>query len=234
MDVYSKAMVAGDVHGQLPPLRALLQFVRAKEKPLILLGDYVNRGPNSREVLDALVSAAERKDGRFVFLLGNHERELLKFLDGGPLEDFAAHGGLATLKSYLPHDVTDDPVGEFRRGFDPLHREFLESLPSFLETQDYLFSHTGFDPSDILLRTDAAVAGRGTSRIFSYTGPWPKRRTFFGHFVQANGEPFISTHLVCLDTGCGTIPGRPLTAFDIESGESTQYNTESRSGDRVG
>ena len=124
-------MVAGDVHGQLASLRALLQFVRAKEKPLILLGDYVNRGPNSREVLDALVSAAERKDGRFVFLLGNHERELLKFLDGGPLEDFAAHGGLATLKSYLPHDVTDDPVGESGEGSIPSTANFLSLCRPF-------------------------------------------------------------------------------------------------------
>jgi serine/threonine protein phosphatase 1 len=235
MDIYRNAIVAGDIHGQLAPLQALLQQVRAKEKPLILLGDYVNRGPQSREVLDVLVgAAAEREDGRFVFLMGNHERELLKFLDGGPLEDFATHGGLATLKSYLSDHITDDPVSAFRDEFDPHHRDFLESLPSFLETGNYLFSHTGFDPSDVFLRTDAAVAGRGTSRIFSHPGPWPKRCTFLGHFVQANGEPFISPHLICLDTGCGTIPGRPLTAFDIESGEILQFSTESHGDDRDG
>lgn len=235
MDAYCNAMVAGDIHGQLAPLQALLQLVRTSEKPLILLGDYVNRGPRSREVLDALVgAAAERKDGQFVFLLGNHERELLKFLDGGPLEDFAAHGGLATLNSYLSDDVTDDPVGAFRSRFDPHHRDFLESLPSFLETRDYLFSHTGFDPSDVFLRTDAAVAGRGSTRIFAHTGPWPKPRTFFGHYVQANGEPYISPHLVCLDTGCGTIPNRPLTAFDLESGGILQFRPESFDGSRNG
>jgi serine/threonine protein phosphatase 1 len=174
-------------------------------------------------VLDALSSAPEREGGQFVFLRGNHERALLSFLDGGPLEDFAAHGGLATIKSYLGNDAPDDPVTAFRERFDPFHREFLESLPSFLETEDYLFSHTGFDPSDILLRTDAAVAGNGNSRIFTHTGPWPKRRTFFGHFVQAGGKPFVASHLVCLDTGCGTLNGGPLTAFDIEKDEILQF-----------
>lgn len=227
MDVYAKAVVAGDIHGQLEPLEALLRWVRSSNKPLVLLGDYVNRGLQSRMVLDALSHSPERETGRFVFLLGNHERALLRFLDGGPLEDFAAHGGLSTIRSYLGNDVPDDPVSAFRERFDPFHREFLESLPSFLETDDYLFSHTGFDPSDILLRTDAAVAGNGRSRIFTHTGPWPKRRTFFGHFVQTSGQPFIATHLVCLDTGCGTLNGGLLTAYDIGKDEILQFDANS-------
>lgn len=232
MNAYRSAIVAGDVHGELAPLRELLHFARSNGRSLILLGDYVNRGPRSREVIDLLANAnAERETGQFVFLQGNHERELLKFLDGGSLDEFAAHGGLATMRSYLLDDVTDDPVTAFRDRFDGRHREFLESLPPFLETHDYLFSHTGFDPSDIYLRTHAAVVGRGNPRIFSHIGPWPKARTFFGHYVQADGHPYISPHLVCLDTGCGTIAGRPLTAFDIESGETMQFESESR-GDR--
>lgn len=229
MSKYCNAIVAGDVHGEFAPLQQLLRVARAKQKPLILLGDYVNRGPRSREVIDALCSADdERSTGQFVFLLGNHERELLKFLDGGPLEDFAAHGGLATIYSYLGDKVPDDPVAAFRELFDRRHRQFLESLPSFLETSEYLFSHTGFDPSDVYLRTNAAVVGRGNPRIFSHQGPWPKDRTFFGHFVQPDGHPYISPHLVCLDTGCGTIAGMPLTAFDLESNEVLQFEPESR------
>ncbi len=156
----------------------------------------------------------------------------LNFLTAGPWK-FAAHGGLATIKSYLEDDVPDDPVRAFRQGFDLRHRNFLESLPSFLETPEYLFSHTGFDPSDISLRTDAAVAGRGNPRIFTHRGPWPRRRTFIGHFVQATGEPFISTHLVCLDTGCGTLAGRPLTAYDIANETILQFESESDYGVRI-
>jgi serine/threonine protein phosphatase 1 len=230
MDRYSAAIVAGDIHGQSAPLNALLEFVRSRGQPLVLLGDYVNRGPHSREVLDTLAEAPELGDGQFVFLRGNHEHELLKFLDGGPLEDFAAHGGLATIKSYLGDDVPDDPVSAFRDSFDLRHREFLERLPSFLETTEYLFSHTGFDPTDIALRTDAAVAGRGNSRIFAHHGPWPRHRTFIGHFVQATGKPFISAHLVCLDTGCGTLPGRPLTAYDMASETILQFESENGHG----
>ncbi|MGJ6125681.1 metallophosphoesterase [Mycolicibacterium sp. Y3] len=223
MDTYDNAIVAGDIHGQYEPLRSLLLLVRERSSALILLGDYVNRGLQSRVVLDILSTAPEREAGKFVFLRGNHERALLRFLDGGPLEDFAAHGGLATIKSYLGSDTPDDPVAVFRERFDPSHRDFLESLPSFLETENFLFSHTGFDPSDILLRTDAAVAGNGNPRIFTHTGPWPKRRTFFGHFVQTGGKPFVTSHLVCLDTGCGTFSDGPLTAYDIERDEILQF-----------
>ncbi|RIS40989.1 hypothetical protein D2E71_20530 [Mycobacteroides abscessus] len=231
MDRFATAIVAGDVHGEVAPLEALLALARERRQPLVLLGDYVNRGPQSRLVLEVLANAPEYEDGRFVFLRGNHERELLKFLDGGPLEEFAAHGGLATIKSYLMDDITDDPARAFRERFDVRHRKLLESLPSFLETHDYLFSHTGFDPFDVTLRTDAAVAGRGNSRIFAHSGPWPRRRTFFGHFVQATDVPFISQHLVCLDTGCGTVRGRPLTAFDIASGQILQFESSTDVGD---
>lgn len=231
MELYATAIVAGDIHGEVAPLEALLAVARARGQPLILLGDYVNRGPHSRIVLEILADAPELDNGQFVFLRGNHERELLKFLDGGPLEDFAAHGGLATIKSYLMDDITDDPARAFRERFDTRHRTLLDSLPSFVETHDYLFSHTGFDPLDVSLRTDAAVAGRGNPRIFLHRGPWPRQRTFFGHFVQPANKPFISSHLVCLDTGCGTLSGRPLTAFDIPTGEIMQFEASNYAGE---
>lgn len=233
MDQFATAIVAGDVHGEVAPLEALIALARERNQPLVLLGDYVNRGPNSRLVLDALASAPEYEDGRFIFLRGNHERELLKFLDGGSLEEFAAHGGLATIKSYLMEDITDNPAQAFRERFDTRHRRFLESLPSFLETHDYLFSHTGFDPVDVSLRTDAAVAGRGNPRIFFHGGPWPRHRTFFGHFVQPTCMPYVSPHLVCLDTGCGSIRGRPLTAFDIASEKILQFASSAGVGDGI-
>lgn len=233
MDRFSTAIVAGDVHGEVAPLEALLALARVRSQPLVLLGDYVNRGPHSRRVLEALASAPEYEEGQFIFLRGNHERELLKFLDGGPLEEFAAHGGLATIKSYLMEDITDDPARAFRERFDARHRRLLDSLPSFLETHDYLFSHTGFDPLDISLRTDAAVAGRGNPRIFLHSGPWPRQRTFFGHFIQPTGKPFISRHLVCLDTGCGSLRGRPLTAFDIANEQILQFDSSTDAGDGI-
>jgi serine/threonine protein phosphatase 1 len=227
MELYPRAIVAADVHGEVQPLAALIDHARRHGRPLILLGDYVNRGASSRQVLDLLIETKSASAEQFVFLLGNHERALLRFLEGGPLDDFAAHGGLATMRSYLGNDVTEEPISAFRAGFPDDHLRLIREMPHFLEDQTRLFSHTGFDPADIWLRTEAAVAGDGHPEIFSHSGPWPRPRTYFGHYVQTDGLPWISERLVCLDTGCGTIRDAPLTAFDTDRQEVFSFAASS-------
>jgi len=152
----------GDVHGRADLLGRLLVQIRhdaAAADPdtaatLIFLGDYVDRGFQSREVIDLLLSDA---CGALetVFLRGNHELAMLEFLNEpstGPR--WATYGGAETLVSYgvQPPGPGDPPESwvraceELARALPEAHRRFLDSLPVSVRLGDYLFVHAGVRP----------------------------------------------------------------------------------------
>jgi Calcineurin-like phosphoesterase len=152
----------GDIHGRVDLLRLLHRRIAADaaqaepaiRKLAIYLGDYVDRGLHSREVLDVLVR--ERLSGfESIHLRGNHDHEFLAFLED-PVKSQAwlRYGGDATLYSYGVRLPADTPVeqrlillGERLREAVPAdHIAFLARLPYTCEVGDYLFVHAGIDP----------------------------------------------------------------------------------------
>src|SRR5262249_10992063 len=147
----------GDIHGSLQPLRVLREAVRdhaedhpIAQKRIIYLGDYIDRGVDSRAVIDLLIH--EQLPGfEHVFLKGNHEEAILRFLAEGKALPWLAYGGLATLLSYgvrPPDPVTDE--AELQRARRDLamklpteHLEFLTALERYHIAGDYLFVHAG-------------------------------------------------------------------------------------------
>jgi serine/threonine protein phosphatase 1 len=215
--------IAGDVHGDADRLaRALDVLLADSELHIVFTGDYVNRGPDSQRVLNLLIDAREAHPGGITLLRGNHEKALLAYLEGGGLSDFAAHGGLATVNSYLGV-VRSGALDEFKDTFPLAHRILLESLVAFYEDDDLLVSHTGFNPADPWARTPEALYSAGNPDLFQHRGPWPKPLTVCGHYVQQGRRPHDSPHLVCLDTGCGTLPDAPLTVLTLPARKFSQF-----------
>ena len=161
-----RVYAVGDIHGRVDLLRQLHRRIMADaahadpamRKLIIYLGDYVDRGLHSREVLDVLVR--ERMHGfESVHLRGNHDHEFLGFLED-PTQNSAwlSYGGDATLYSYgvrLPPDTPADRrldlLGErLREAVPPDHVKFLIGLPYTCEVGDYLFVHAGIDPDKSL------------------------------------------------------------------------------------
>lgn len=155
----------GDVHGRQDLLELLLARIvqdaraagAAGTAQLIFLGDYIDRGPDSRGVLDLL--CALRVAGGICFLKGNHEAAMLGFLEDplrGPL--WCMHGGRETFASYgLRAPSPDAPAAEWEWAQQELsgrlpaaHREFLESLPLRIHVGDYAFVHAGLRPGRAL------------------------------------------------------------------------------------
>jgi serine/threonine protein phosphatase 1 len=135
----------GDVHGCLDKLEALLARLPLRpEDRLLFLGDYVDRGPDSRGVVDRLVRlAAERP---CTFLMGNHESMFLDFLGWkGPAyfgrDVFLANGGAETLLSYDYFEREPARAPGFR--LPPEHENFFEALRLYHVEGDYLFVHAG-------------------------------------------------------------------------------------------
>lgn len=193
----------GDIHGRDDLLAQLLDLIAAdakgcaaKRKILIFLGDYVDRGLQSREVLDRLtgdlIPGFER-----VFLKGNHEQALLQFLgDAAFGRTWKYYGGLETLHSYGIKELTlsDDPK-DFERArerFDEVlpksHRRFLEMLPLSVEFGDYFFTHAGVRPGialhrqieeDLLwIRDDFLESGSSFGKMIVH-GHTPKEEVVF-------------------------------------------------------
>jgi diadenosine tetraphosphatase ApaH/serine/threonine PP2A family protein phosphatase len=155
----------GDVHGRadllLPLLKRIDADVAARPAPAVievLLGDYVDRGPQSREVLDILIS--RRRKCRMVCLKGNHETYVTEFLrDPGMLEEWRYFGGLETLVSYgmAPSINPDeqarrDLAAAFASALPETHRSFLASLRGSFTCGDYFFVHAGVRPGVPLSR----------------------------------------------------------------------------------
>ncbi|WP_375390478.1 metallophosphoesterase family protein [uncultured Sphingomonas sp.] len=159
----------GDVHGRYDLAKALLSAIVAdirtlpdEADPLIVfLGDYVDRGPQSADVLSMLVWMMRHAPCETTFLKGNHEAMLLAFLDA-PREAGAwlRFGGEATLRSYGV-EIGDDEVAEdryealrdtFMDRLPSSHLEALRQLPTSLICGDYVFVHAGLRPGISLAR----------------------------------------------------------------------------------
>jgi serine/threonine protein phosphatase 1 len=146
----------GDTHGHNDALGPLMRELRedaAKSRPaerplLIFLGDYVDRGPDSRGVIDAIL--ALQADGPFelVCLKGNHEDALLRFLaDPAYAPAWIDNWGEATLRAYGVDPWGGEAVqARFVAAFPDAHRAFLARLRTSLTVGDYLFVHAGVRP----------------------------------------------------------------------------------------
>ena len=157
-----RAYAIGDIHGRLDLLRDLhgqiledsATAAAETRKIVIYVGDYVDRGPDSRGVIDLLLD--DPLPGfEAVHLKGNHEEMCLSFLDQAAYADlWFPTGGWATLESYgvpigsgrLDEETLLEIQGRFRRALPDTHREFLSNLKMTYELGDYYFVHAGIRP----------------------------------------------------------------------------------------
>jgi serine/threonine protein phosphatase 1 len=152
--------VIGDVHGHLDLLQDLLVMIErddvargpARLKRLIFLGDLIDRGPSSAEVVSLLLDA-QRVTKQLVVLLGNHEAALLESMDGDGLAQqlWLDHGGHSTLQSFQidpprEEETPDQVAARLRKGIPGEVAAWLEELPLFARSGSYFFCHAGVRP----------------------------------------------------------------------------------------
>lgn len=209
----------GDIHGRMDLLDQLLQaiiedFQLSSARPpmptLVTLGDYVDRGPDSKGVMECLVELKALDYFHFLPLMGNHEEAMLAFLKDsrfGPL--WLRYGGGATLKSYgaAPPDP-ELPAAEasaawaathraFREAVPANHIAFLEGLPSKVIIRDYVFVHAGIRPGAPLLLQRGADLRWIREPFLSYEGSF-RRMVVHGH--TAISKPYVGTNRINCDT----------------------------------
>ena len=166
----SRIYAIGDVHGRLDLLTRLHALIAADaadapayRRVIVYLGDYIDRGPDSRGVIDLLLQPPPGFER--VYLLGNHEDYLLQFLEHAEVgPHWGAYGGLATLASYgvQPPSGFMPPATDFeiaRRALadriPPAHVGFLRGLKLTHAEGGYLFVHAGVKPGVALAEQQA-------------------------------------------------------------------------------
>ena len=208
----------GDIHGHPDALKRIIDRILddagehgiARPKT-VFLGDYVDRGPDSKGVLDLLSSGDLDEVLAPVYLLGNHEVALLQVLRGSNPEQWCDEGGFKTMQSYLRwrgHLLDPSWHRAFVDTFPKRHMDFLAGLSASHRCGPWLFSHAGVNPHKPLSeqRTGDYVYGHWPFR------EWPKPleggiRVVHGHWRERGDRVAVLPHRIGVDTGCGFSDG---------------------------
>lgn len=203
---YNVAMSSGriiaitDIHGELGKLNSLLTKLNPMSNDtIVFLGDYIDRGPNSKGVIDKVLSM--RNVCNCVYLKGSHEYAYLQARGGDDYYDylFWNYGGVQTVESY----------GSFDKIYEE-HGAFLESLQPYYLTDNYLFIHAGIRP-DIPFEQQNETDFYYIRGEFIYKKHALPQKIIFGHTDFK--EPQVQSDKICIDTGCGKYPNALLTAI---------------------
>ncbi|PSL16582.1 metallophosphoesterase family protein [Shimia abyssi] len=216
----------GDIHGHLDKLQDVLARIERDGGPdaqVVFLGDLVDRGPNSREVIELVMNGI--KNGRnWIAIKGNHDRMMAYWLQG-PAPDpqmlVGYHwlheriGGIETLTSY-GIEITDTARyykvhPQVLEAVPQSHRDFLISMPYFHKSEDLLFVHAGIRPGIALMDQSNDDLCWIRRDFLDYTKPHPWL-VVHGHTHRRSPEHHGNR--VNLDTGAGH--GRALTAAAFE------------------
>lgn len=237
-----RTFAIGDIHGETQHLFKLLASFPPldAEDTIVFLGDYIDRGPKSKQVVDYVMNLPNESPARVVALRGNHEDAWLRVIGQG-WDEFVTppkNGALAAMRSYTggPHPGEDERprpdeemlllAGEF---FPSEHIQWFQSLPYYFEDQHAIYVHAGLprgqngflhpsevaDPMVLLWCRDMDFFQnyRGKRCVFGHTRTEFLPPELDGYTPEDPKDIWAGTDTVALDTGCGN--GGFLTALEL-------------------
>lgn len=236
-----RTLAISDIHGELHLLDRLLQQLNydPASDQLVLLGDYIDRGPLSMQTLERVIDLCA--EGA-IALKGNHEDLMLRALDGGDEEDWkrwiVRNGGCATLESYGFSDKelrielgANYRRPELRSETLERHLDFVRGLGLFYETDDFVFVHAGIPPG--LTAAEADPSDLIWIREPFHRGYDGSKTVVFGHTPTQglhgdednNGLYYGANRIIGIDGGA--VFGGQLNALDTQSGQTFYVKSDS-------
>lgn len=205
----------GDIHGCRKELSVLLEHLLSQEKitaedTLIFIGDYIDRGPDSKGVIELLINV-KQEFPEVKFLRGNHEDMLLDFLgyEGNLGEVYIPNGGKETLESYGLKVDTNEV--ELLQTLPKSHLSFFMDLQSYVAIGGYVFAHAGLDPKrDLTMQMD--------NDLFWIREDFINHKHDFGKVVVFGHTPYQDVlfdlpYKIAIDTGC--VYGNKLSCIEL-------------------
>ena len=225
----------GDIHGRLDLLGMLLAMIeadaaqsRSPQKTLVFLGDYIDRGPDSRGVVEVLLDGLP-PDFEAHFLKGNHEALLLAFLDdASSLRQWLVNDAQATMQSYgvdvqlleREEALPETWRGAFAAALPDSHCHFFQSLTLMATFGDYLFAHAG-------LRPGMPIEAQGERDVIWIRREFLDSTEDFGKFIVHGHTPVtlpdVRSNRIDIDTGA--VFSDRLTALRLEGNERSFLQT---------
>lgn len=199
----TKTYAIGDIHGCLPQLQRLVELCEqdaaSQRSTLVFLGDYIDRGPDSRGVIEYLIDLQEWSPDRIICLRGNHEDLLLAAIESEDAElHWLSNGADATLRSYKASGAADLPAS---------HIEWVRTLPLFHDDGHRFYVHAGVHP-------DRPLNQQRSRDLLWIREPFLSNSKEFGRLIvhghTPSGDPELRPNRLNLDTGA--VYGRALTA----------------------
>lgn len=205
----SRYIAITDIHGELEKLENLLSKIKTKPEDIfVFMGDYIDRGSKSKEVVDRVIKQSETH--KCIYLIGSHEYAMMhtkvddyyKFL-------YDNYGGPATTRSY----------GSFEN-IMKIHGNFYKSLKFYYLTDKYLFVHAGINPDRSLERQNEVdlVYIRGK---FIYSKHNLPQKIIFGH--TEFDKPFIAEDKIGIDLGCGKYKNAKLCGLILDENGKEEF-----------
>lgn len=209
-----RRLVITDIHGCANTFIKLVEKVELNENDqLFLLGDFINRGPRSKEVLDFVLFLID--EGYNIYpLMGNHEETVMHIIQNKPDQ----------LKLLLKSRNSTNLLNQNKKLRKRFFR-FFRSLPYYYELDKFYLVHAGFNLNIEKPLTD--IHAMAWMRNFTLAKKFNKKRVYFGHtptkFSKIKSSIETNAKSICLDNGCshnylGKEYGR-LLCYDLDSGE---------------
>jgi serine/threonine protein phosphatase 1 len=199
---FQRIIAIGDIHGYNSKLVELIDLIGPTHSDLLVfLGDYINRGPDSKGVITTLLGLRSKTNTKFI--LGNHDEMALMVIAGGGKDDekFFNKFGEKSLESYNVKSIKNIPRD---------HCLFFSDTVDFVESENHIFVHAGVDPDKELILCDQNTL-RWKHIDKSVKPHCSGKVVICGH---TSFDTVLDVgHTICIDTGCGS--GKQLTGYDV-------------------
>ncbi len=206
--------VVGDIHGEITKLKRLIDNIYALDKNAnyIFVGDYINKGENSKKVLEYLLQLKLKRENT-VFLMGNHEYYYLKYIQEGKFKKEIQKYGLKTTFKDL--DMNLENIKE--KLYEP-YKKIFDNLKSYYETDKYFISHAGIALDSIDKDFDTLPVEKfflfSRYDFFTYPHKVQDKISIFGH--TGFNYPYYDGYKIGLDTAAVYSKDSRLTAYCLE------------------
>jgi serine/threonine protein phosphatase 1 len=211
-----RTIAIGDIHGCRAPFEQLLSALALRpEDTLVILGDVVDRGPDSRGVIELVMELRDRC--QLVTILGNHEEMMLYVVENEmALQDWLMHGGAETLDSYGHGSVPSQLPRE--------HLDYLRTWGDYYETPSHFFVHGNYLAHKPLNQQPWHEMRWESLRDLMPGTHCSGKTAILGHTANKQGDILNLGHLICIDSYCHG--GGWLTALEPETGKTWQTNIQ--------
>jgi Predicted phosphohydrolases len=209
-----RIITISDIHGCIDQLNQMLHLIEynSNNDQLILLGDYVDRGPNSKEVVDKVIELVRNHNA--IALRGNHDQRLVDLINNDSKwirSKFLEHGGVQTIQSYcdINNEISDEILNQARETIKTLfdhHIDFLSRLPLYHEDHDHIYVHAGLNPNYTDWKNQPEHDFMYIKDEFIRYNFELNKRIIFGHTrtidIQGTSNIWFSEDKIGIDGGC--------------------------------